>query len=205
MYCKALAEGRGTRYSHRVLASVTAAVALAATLAPAPRPAAERIGAEPGLENVARVAPGLYRGAAPTEEGLDSLRRLGIRTVVNLRHYHGHREERGCGRRGIGYVRIMTESSDAPRDEDVRRFLEVVTDPARQPVYVHCWRGKDRTGVMIASYRVAVEGWSLGEALAEMDAFGFYPGWRDLRAWAETIPQRVDAIRPGHRAATPGG
>jgi tyrosine-protein phosphatase SIW14 len=137
----------------------------------------------PGLENVGLVAPGIYRGSAPAGEGFDTLKRLGIRTVVNLRHYHGTSEEKECRRRGIAYERVVLESSDAPGDADVKRFLELVTDPARRPLYFHCWRGKDRTGAMCAAYRLVVEAWSLEEARNEMEAYGFFPGWRDLWDW----------------------
>jgi protein tyrosine/serine phosphatase len=157
-------------------------LAQAVASAAAPRELARRI-AVPDVENVALVAPGIYRGAAPTAKGLDGLKALGIRTVVNLRHYHGSTEEKLCRERGIDYVRVILESSDAPKDEDVRRFLEIVTDPVRQPVYFHCWRGKDRTGAMCAAYRIRVEGWPLDEARREMQEFGFYPGWRDLWNW----------------------
>jgi len=157
---------------------------------------ARRLAAVAGLENVAQVAPGIYRGSAPSAAGLDSIKRIGIKTVINLRHYHGTTEEQGCRERGIDYVRIVLESSDAPKDEDVRLFLRVVTDPARQPVYVHCWRGKDRTGVMVAALRMAVQGWTRDEALQEMDEFGFYHGWRDLRAYVEGLAARTHAVWP---------
>lgn len=143
-----------------------------------------------GVENVGLVAPGIYRGSAPDAKGLDSLKALGIKTVVNLRHYHGSTEEKLCRERGLDYVRIVLESSDAPSDEDVRRFVEIVTDEQRQPVYFHCWRGKDRTGAMCAAYRIAVEGWSLADARHEMEAFGFYPGWRDLWNWVADFASR---------------
>lgn len=157
---------------------------------------AERIPDLDGVENVARVAPGIYRGAAPSPRGLDSLKALGIRTVVNLRHYHGRSEERACRERGLDYVPVSLESSDAPSEEDVRRFLEIVTDPARQPVYFHCWRGKDRTGVMCAAYRMRIEGWSRPEALREMESFGFFSGWKDLRRFVETFPERPPSSPP---------
>lgn len=60
-----------------------------------------------------------------------------------------------------------------PEDEDVVRFLALVTDPAKVPVFVHCWHGSDRTGMMCAIYRVAVQGWSKEEALREMTAGPF--------------------------------
>lgn len=138
----------------------------------------------------------LYRGGAPTREGLETLKGMGIRTVVNLRHYHGKGEEKDCREVGIGYLRIVLESSDAPTDEAVRRFLRAVTDPALQPVYFHCWRGKDRTGAMAAVYRMTVDGWPLEEALAERDAFGFYHGWHDLDEFVRGFPQRMPEFWP---------
>jgi tyrosine-protein phosphatase SIW14 len=176
------------------LGALTLAAAVA-TASATPPPMAERIDAGPGVENVGRVAPGLYRGSRPTSAGLDALQKLGIKTIINLRHYHGTSEEAGCRRRGIDYVRIVTASSREPRDEDVRKFLEIVTNPARQPVYFHCWRGKDRTGVMAAAYRMAVQGWTLDQAVAEMDAFGFYRGWRSLRRYTVSIPDRMAQLR----------
>jgi tyrosine-protein phosphatase SIW14 len=157
---------------------------------------AQRLRELPGLANVGRVAPGIYRGGAPNDEGLDTLRRMGIRTVINLRHFHGSGEERGCRRRGLGYVRIALASSDAPADRDVRHFLAVVTDPLRQPVYFHCLRGKDRTGVMCAVYRMAVLDWTLADALREMDGFGFYHGWHDLRRYVQEFDARRALFRP---------
>ncbi len=165
------------------------------------RQTAERVKNLRGLENVGRVAEGIYRGAQPTAEGLNTLKTMGVKTVINLRHYHGSKEETWCRERGMEYVRIVTETSDAPRDEDVRRFLEVVTDPKRQPVYFHCRYGKDRTGTMCALYRMAVEGWKLEEALLEMDDFGFRRIWKDLRRYVTDFPQRHDPVWPIRRPA----
>lgn len=148
-----------------------------------------------GIENVGRVAPGIYRGGAPTQEGIETLRRMGVRTIVNLRHYHGRAEEQACRERGLRYVGIRLESSDPPSDSDIARFLSIVTDTRQQPVYFHCWRGKDRTGMMCAIYRMAVEDWSLEEALAEMDAYGFFRGWRDLRRAVKDFSPRRDRFR----------
>src|SRR5262245_8571530 len=167
---------------------------LALLLAQAASPAAAHAPAQrvewPGLEHVGRVAPGIYRGAVPDAKGLDTLKARGIKTVINLRHYHRTAEEKLCRQRGLDYVSIVLESSDAPSDEDVKRFLAIVTDPSRQPVYFHCWRGKDRTGAMCAAYRISIEGWSLAEARSEMEAFGFFHGWRDLWNWVGEFAAR---------------
>lgn len=152
-----------------------------ALVAAGPYTPAERIPDLRGISNVGRVAPGIYRGSTPTDEGLDTLKKMGIRTIVNLRHYHGSAESRACRKRGFNYVGIRLESSDAPSETDVRKFLAVMTDTSRHPVYFHCWRGKDRTGAMCAVYRMDIQRWPLKAALAEMDAYGFYKGWKDLR------------------------
>lgn len=183
---------------------------IAAVLVPAadggtPRPFAERLSGLAGLQNVGRVAPDIYRGSAPTAAGLESLQKLGIKTVINLRHYHGSAEEAGCRRLGIDYRRVMLASSSAPNDRDVQRFLQLVTDPARRPIYFHCWRGKDRTGVMCAAYRMAIEGWTLRDALAEMQAFGFFSGWHKLHAYAQGLPKRLPEIWPGSVVVPPEG
>ncbi len=67
-------------------------------------------------------------------------------------------------------------------EQDVVRFLQVVTDEANRPVFVHCRRGADRTGMSLAVYRVVVQGWSKDEAVAEMTqgGFHFYSGWQNL-------------------------
>jgi protein tyrosine/serine phosphatase len=60
-----------------------------------------------------------------------------------------------------------------PVTGDVVRFLKIVTDPNHTPVFVHCQHGADRTGTMCAVYRIAVQGWSKDEAIAEMTKGGF--------------------------------
>jgi protein tyrosine phosphatase (PTP) superfamily phosphohydrolase (DUF442 family) len=145
---------------------------------------------EPGLPNLFRVSDTLYRGAQPSAEGMRSLERMGVRTVVNLRATHSDRDElRGTE---LGYEHIRFEPWH-PEWEDVEAFLRVVADPARHPVFVHCQHGADRTGMMVAIYRVAVQGWTPDEAAAEMTdgGFGFHPVWGNL---AEYV-RRIDAAR----------
>ncbi|HMI94704.1 MAG TPA: YiiX/YebB-like N1pC/P60 family cysteine hydrolase, partial [Polyangiales bacterium] len=42
-----------------------------------------------GVDYAAQVAPGVFRGGMPDDVGVQWLRTQGIRTVINLRHYHG--------------------------------------------------------------------------------------------------------------------
>ena len=59
------------------------------------------------------------------------------------------------------------------KDDDVVRFLQIVGNPGHAPIFVHCQRGADRTGLMCAIYRIAVQGWTKDEAIAEMTQGGF--------------------------------
>jgi tyrosine-protein phosphatase SIW14 len=133
----------------------------------------------PGLPNFYRVSDELYRGAQPTAEGMKQLEKLGVKTVVNLRAMHSDRDEiKGTD---LSYVHIgMTAWCIS--DNHVIRFLRIVTDKSRTPVFVHCEHGSDRTGAMCAVYRVVVQGWSKDEAIEEMTkgGFGFHFFWQNL-------------------------
>jgi len=65
--------------------------------------------------------------------------------------------------------------------------LKIVSDPKNQPVLVHCQHGADRTGTMVAIYRVYAEGWSMTEAMQELPRFGFHSIWRNLRFYLEHL------------------
>lgn len=135
----------------------------------------ERLFGLPGLSNVGRVAPGVYRGAEPSPEGYGTLSRMGVRTVINLRSGNDEREAvESHGMRSVGLPMNAYGAVDA---DTVRRAVAVMADPANRPVYVHCLQGRDRTGVVVAVYRMEVDGWSPAEAEEEMQAYGFHDVW----------------------------
>jgi protein tyrosine phosphatase (PTP) superfamily phosphohydrolase (DUF442 family) len=133
----------------------------------------------PGVENLHKVSDLLYRGAQPTKEGMQQLKELGVKTIVNLRSFHSDRAE--IGDTGLSYEHIYMKTWHA-EDKEVVRFLKIVTDPNRTPAFVHCQRGADRTGTICAIYRVAVQDWRKDEAIEEMTkgGFGFYTRWQNL-------------------------
>ncbi len=124
----------------------------------------------PGLPNLYKVSDNLYRGARPTADGIQELRKLGIKTVVNLEESNG--EQTTMTGAGLAYEHIpMTAFS--VKDDEVVHFLRTIGDPNRGPLFVHCHRGADRTGLVCAVYRIAVQGWTKDDALAEMTQGGF--------------------------------
>ena len=140
----------------------------------------------PGLSNFHKVTDDLYRGAQPDAEGMRQLKAMGIKTVVNLRSFHSDRRE--IGETGLAYEHIYMKPWH-PEDEDVVRFLQIVTDADRTPVFVHCQRGADRTGFMCAIYRMAVGGWNRQQAIEEMTdgGFGFANSWRGLLKYLRNV------------------
>lgn len=159
--------------------SSDAAGEINAAVLPGNARASERLFGLPGLSNVGRVAPGILRGAQPGPEGYETLRKMGIKTVINLRSRHG--EKKAVEAKGLRSVEIPMDAMKNVDPAAVRKVLSVMVDPANQPVFVHCTLGKDRTGVVVAVYRMEVEGWSEAEAEAEMDAFGFHEVWFRLK------------------------
>jgi protein tyrosine/serine phosphatase len=138
----------------------------------------------PGLSNCHQVTTNLYRGAQPTAKGMAELKALGIKTVFNLRGFHSDDDEaRGTG---LKQGRVRMEPWHA-EEEDVVRFLKTATDTNNLPLFVHCQRGADRTGMVCAMYRIVVCGWSKENAIREMKegGFGFNPAWQNIVRYIE--------------------
>ncbi len=148
----------------------------------------ERLFGLPGLGNVGRVAPGVFRGAQPQRGGYATLKAMGVRTVINLRSSHG--EARAVEAAGMRSVELpMTTFADVDV-ETVRQAVALMADPANQPVFVHCAHGQDRTGVVVAVYRMDVDGWAEAEAEEEMQAFGFNDIWMQLKDFVRRYPAK---------------
>ena len=132
-----------------------------------------------GLPNLYKVSDNLYRGAQPTKEGFKNLKQLGIKTIINLREFHSDKSQ--IPDSNFIYVSIDTATWDI-KDNEVSRFLQAVRDKDKQPVFVHCKYGSDRTGLMCAVYRITVDGWSKQQAIDEMTrgGFGYHPAWHNL-------------------------
>jgi len=145
-----------------------------------------------GVPNLHKVSDNLYRSAQPTAKGMKNLKQKGIETVVNLRSFHSDRDE--IGKTGLGYEHIYMKAWHPERKEIVR-FLQIVTNPKRTPVLVHCLHGADRTGTMCALYRIAVQGWPKEEAVREMTEgdFNFHAVFDNLPKWIQELD--VESIK----------
>lgn len=143
--------------------------------------ASERILGLPGLKNVGRVSPLIFRGAQPAPEGYTTLKKMGIRTVLNLRTSGSEKKQVEAA--GMRSVEISIKMSGDVTREKIDRIVAIMADPANQPVFVHCKLGKDRTGIVVAAYRMKVEGWPLNLAESEMESFGFNGIWINFKSF----------------------
>lgn len=134
--------------------------------------------AKESIPQFCEVAPGVYRGGQPTEEGLKELKAKGIKTIVNFRHEKRRVEEerQQVEALGMSYVSIPWRISGNPDEGILESFLKIAEDPAKKPLFFHCRRGVERTGVMTGVYSMAVAGLS-PEAAYEKAFRGFPVHW----------------------------
>lgn len=152
---------------------------------------------QPGLPNLFEVTGGLYRGAQPAIEGFSSLKSMGVKTIVNLRRGDSDAEkleDTGVSLDGVDYIHIPTKPWDIVH-QDVLNFLRLAIDPDRHPLFLHCRHGADRTGTMIAAYRVVIQGWSKDDAIREMTegGYGFHIFWANMPDYIRGL--NVEAAR----------
>jgi protein tyrosine/serine phosphatase len=147
------------------------------------------------VPNFHRVTATIYRGAAPTHQGLLSLKSLGVRTIVDLRISPKlvRAEKRDAERNGFAFVNIPM-GKEAPTSRQVALFLSTLAGARSRPVFVHCQHGADRTGCMIGIYRVVVQRWPFAKAWAEMRRYGFKPYLSDLK---QAVRSRATAVANG--------
>ena len=134
--------------------------------------------AQAQLPNLHRVDDGLWRSALPRHPDAATLHALGIRTVVNLRPQSDPPWFAG---RSIATRQVPIDTWNVD-DAQVLDVLRIAIDPAQRPVLIHCTHGADRTGLMVAAYRMVVQGWSEADAEREMirGDYGYHPIWINL-------------------------
>ena len=171
-----------------------------------------------------QIAQGIYRGAQPGSRGnVDPvmneagehlmsadyafLKSIGIQTILNLRNPKiepaiVHKEEELSVRAGLNFenqiISEVTEieqgQSPIPSDEQLVSALKFISNPMNQPVYIHCFHGKDRTGLVAALYRVYYQNWTPVRAYKEMRMMGFTPLEVGLEAYFWTHATKIDDL-----------
>jgi protein tyrosine/serine phosphatase len=148
----------------------------------------------PGVANLYKINDNLYRSAQPTKKGMKNLKHAGIRTVINLRAFHTDTDE-------LKDTSLLDEELSVKtwhiEDEDVIRVFRMIRKKENGPFLVHCKHGADRTGLMIAMYRIVEQGWSKDEAIKEMveGGYGYHPIWSNIIHYIKEV--NIEKIKRG--------
>jgi len=146
----------------------------------------------PGVPNLFRVSADLYRSAQPSPDGLLALKRLGVVTVIDLREFHN---DRAAAKQADLLDDELSVQTWHVTDDEVVTVMRLLSDPHGAPYLIHCHHGSDRTGLMIAMYRILHQRWTTQQALIEMTSggYGFHPLWQNIIDYITHAD--VDALR----------
>ena len=166
-----------------------------------------------GIKNFGQVTPRLYRGAQPAEKGYDLLAKMGVQIVIDFREEKDQieRERRAIESRHIQFVSIPWSPWHDPTAEQVQQFFDVLRSNPDKRLFVHCEVGADRTGALVALYRIAGQQWKISDAVREMHAYHYHAFWfPHLARYVEKFPQQLEsdpalrgAVVPQPRPASP--
>ena len=151
----------------------------------------------PAIPNTGRINDHFYRGAQPRPPGLAELKKLGVTTVVDLRQEDSEKilwERRQVESLGMRFVHIPVNEWSPPSNEQVVQFLSLFRNEPEEKIFVHCRFGQDRTGIFVATYRIAVERWPVEQAVKEMYFFGFNGLWHpSMKSFIRDFPARLNS------------
>ena len=161
------------------------------------------------IQNFFQVDDHVYRGAQPTGEGLRYLAKIGVKTVLDLRENDSEAsaEEQAVTALGMQFVNVPMTGLTPPTEAEISRILGLLEDTAVGPVFVHCQRGADRTGAIVAAYRIDHDHWDNAAALKEAKSrgMGFFqvPRQSYIRTFQPlTVEAKAIAKPADSRAAT---
>jgi protein tyrosine/serine phosphatase len=145
-----------------------------------------------GFAHIYKITDHLYRSEEPTAEGMKNLERIGIKTIIDLSAVGSDSDEiKGTGL----HVEKVSVKAWHIEDEDVVRVLRIIRKRETGPFLVHCWRGGDRVGVMVAMFRIVEQGWTKEEAIREMveGGYRYNPVWINIIRYVKRVD--VEKIR----------
>jgi protein tyrosine phosphatase (PTP) superfamily phosphohydrolase (DUF442 family) len=147
-----------------------------------------------GVDNFGRVNEHLYRGAQPERSAYAELKSMGIDTVVKLNGEDAAAEKRLVESYGMRFVSLPWNGEGLPSHEQVVAFLALLHDHPEYHVFVHCRVGADRTGVMVALYRMEFDHWTTAQAVSEMFEFHYHHMFLPhLARYVEAFPAAMAA------------
>jgi tyrosine-protein phosphatase SIW14 len=194
---------RGIEMKHIIFRRISAAIASVFALAvigtAQTGPTSPSTTFKTQIGNFGQMDSGFFRGAQPLQSDYQSLKDLGVKTVIDLRNDPTDYERPSVEKLGMKYVNIPMSGWQKPKDSDLQQFLSLVSDPSTGTVFVHCKAGIHRTGVAGAAYRMSRNGWNYDSAYQEMKNYNFSSGLvhGSLKSYIKDYGKRVKAGEKG--------
>jgi uncharacterized protein (TIGR01244 family) len=157
------------------------------------------------IENFGKVNDNYYRGSQPDAAQFADLKKLGIKTIIDLRKDSVAEAADEARAAGLNYINIPLTTQKAATAEQIEYFLKLVNDQANWPVFVHCKGGRHRTGEMTAIYRITRDGWTAKQAYEEMKKYDFEDGFfypRSLRKFVFSYYEQFASQNRSGQAVT---
>jgi tyrosine-protein phosphatase SIW14 len=155
--------------------------------------------AAPHVRNFGELNDHIYRGAAPSPVALEELRTLGVKVIIDLRGSSEGTAAEGQQVRNLGmkYVNVPLPALSAPTQAQIEKILPLLFQCDSEPVFIHCRRGKDRTGTVLACYRIQHDNWDNRRALEEAKSYGMSHLERGMRSYiVHFTPLILPALHP---------
>jgi protein tyrosine/serine phosphatase len=117
----------------------------------------------------------VYRGARPSYQGIEELAGMSVRTIVNLENDDDAIKQEQAWAQSLGIKEVVAQmtGTSEPNSDTVTRALDTLADTSNMPIFVHCAKGQDRTGAIVALHRIFNQGWDAQDAKDEMEAHGY--------------------------------
>lgn len=165
----------------------------------------EKPSEEVEVKNFGSVNEHIFRGGQPEEEEYEQLAANGIKTVIDLRDDAKSKARKLAEGAGMKYINLRLDDKVPPTMQESNLFLGLVNDRANWPIFVHCAGGRHRTGVLVAVYRMEIDGWNAGQAYEEMKDFKFYSrfGHGDMKDYVFDYYRKMTQARLQNAVASP--
>lgn len=139
--------------------------------------------------NLHRINDSMFRSEQPSKTGILEIQKLGMKSVLSLRNI---KSDRFIKRKSSLKFYKKTINAWTMSEDEVIAALKLL-QASEKPVLIHCVHGSDRTGTVVAAYRIVFEHWSKEKAIQEMleTQYGFHDNFDNLI----TLLQKLDVER----------
>ena len=127
------------------------------------------------IENLSKVDEKLYRSSQPSALEFQTLKTYGIQNVIDLRQWHNDKAKIQGTK--LHYYEFPLNASKVTYEDLVK--IVATIDTLNGKTLVHCLHGSDRTGVVVAAYRIGIQNWSKSRAIEEFTQkkYGYHKFW----------------------------